>query len=459
MPAAVGAERKLQDEVSRSVLPRLDAVRANRSVQRVPVQAHGDPLRRLRQTRGPDAGRQDVAAPRFDDVDPGPLREAHHPGAEPPAAARGSDVPDDLHRLADVRSIDVGLRRRRRPRARDPRGDDVDVLGTAAPAVAADRRFVIGPPLDGVDEILVEPMRGVAKLRSLVHGPGADLKLEEGAVRTGDGGVEGLVPASLLVRDVIVVLAGDGSVELVDRVDDGVARLHLVLGAGRLAGLADDDAERPGVAHLAEVDVLPSHLEVRGVGGFQPPGDLHAEARGEGIELQRTHRRRLALAQGAEGGVQGRTPHGWSAIRGGRGGRLVRRHHRRRRRRRRPRVPLRSLKQIKRGHAREQSLELLLLLRQGLGALLAFLLPRGGHRLQPHLPRAPLRLHGSLLLAARTVSPRGTRVFAPENPLEEHLDVRARGRLPRHRERGLTRRLGRTRVVVVVGGGFIGFHL
>ena len=81
-------------------------------------------------------------------------------------------------------------------------------------------------------------MRGVAELGSLVHRPRAHLEFEQRAVRANHRGVQGLVPARLGLGDVIVVLSGYRTVQLVNRLEERVTRHHLLLSARSVTTLA-----------------------------------------------------------------------------------------------------------------------------------------------------------------------------------------------------------------------------
>ena len=99
---------------------------------------------------------------------------------------------------------------------------------------------------------LVEPVRGDAGLRDLVHFDGADLHFDRGAERPEQHGVQRLVAVGLGDRDIVLELARDRLVEAVQRPQRDVARMHVL----------DDDAEAEHVEHLRERQRLLAHLAV-----------------------------------------------------------------------------------------------------------------------------------------------------------------------------------------------------
>ena len=99
---------------------------------------------------------------------------------------------------------------------------------------------------------LVEPVRGHARLGDAVHVVRADLHFERRAERAEQRRVQRLVAVGLRDRDVVLELAGNGLVELVQHAERRVAV--------RLVG--DEDAHAVDVEHLRERVALLAHLLV-----------------------------------------------------------------------------------------------------------------------------------------------------------------------------------------------------
>ena len=494
MPPPVCAQREFQHLVPRPGLARGDPPCARRASQRRVVRARGDPRGDV--LRPPGAGAAErplVAAFGLDDVRPRPLAPRRRPRAQPPRAASHDVRADDLDGLAHRQGRGRGgveprtVRRRakaaptfvgggERTRTRRRR---VSLLSRRPGGPGGGPRLRLRVVRLG-DEIFVEPVRGVAELRRLVHGAGSNLELQKRAVGAFHGGVQRPVPARLGVGHVVVVLSRNGAVQLVNRVEQGEARLHLLggpRGAGRGRGsgvlsrrrasaqipvnerrgartLADDDAESPGVAHAPEPRRLAAHLEVGAVRRLEPARDLHAQAGRDGVQLQAPQRRVLAHAQRPERRLERSPAEGRPGIGlrirpgpAGGGGRRARRRRvgaaqrrlRRLGRRGRPAAPLARCEKVEGGDALQERAKLVLRRRRRLGSLLALLLAnrraRGGH----HERRLSRARRAKRRLVAET---RRARVLAAEHALEEQTHVLARGRLPLHLVRATRRIFG-----------------
>ena len=118
--------------------------------------------------------------------------------------------------------------------------------------------------------LLVAPVRGDAELRLSVHLLGADLHFERSAGRADHRGVERLVEVSLRPRDVVVELLRDRLPQVVHHAERGVA----ILDRGH------DDAQRPHIVELAEVERLGAHLVPDRVDVLRPAVELALYARG-----------------------------------------------------------------------------------------------------------------------------------------------------------------------------------
>lgn len=121
--------------------------------------------------------------------------------------------------------------------------------------------------------VLVEPVRGHAGFRDLVHLARAHLEFDRRAERPDERRVQRLIAVDLRDCDVVLELAGYGLVERMQRADARVAVERAV----------DDDAKAVHVEHLRERQLLVAHLAVDAVDRLFAPGDL-------GVELRVGHR-------------------------------------------------------------------------------------------------------------------------------------------------------------------------
>ena len=118
-----------------------------------------------------------------------------------------------------------------------------------------------------VGVVLVEPVRGDARLGQAVHLLGADLHLDRDAVGADQVGVDRLVAVRLRDGDVVLELARDRLVERVQRAEREVARRDVL----------DHHARAEDVVHFREGEVLLDHLAVGGVDVLLAPEDLGAD--------------------------------------------------------------------------------------------------------------------------------------------------------------------------------------
>ncbi len=128
----------------------------------------------------------------------------------------------------------------------------------------ADARVALGAGL------LVGPVRGHAVLGVLMHLARADLHLERTAGVVLDHRVQRLVAVGLGLGDVVVELAVDRAVALVDAPQHGVAGGDVV----------DDHAYGADVEHVVEVQLLAAHLLPDAVDVLGPALDVGTDAGG-----------------------------------------------------------------------------------------------------------------------------------------------------------------------------------
>ncbi len=103
-----------------------------------------------------------------------------------------------------------------------------------------------------------------------MHGLGAHLEFNIGPERPHQGRVQRLVAIDFRDRDVVLELAGQRFVQLVQYAHRGVTGVQAV----------DDDPETVNIGHLGKGQVFFVHLAVDGVKRFFAPGDLHGNLLG-----------------------------------------------------------------------------------------------------------------------------------------------------------------------------------
>ncbi len=208
--------------------------------------------------------------------------ERHDPPVDLRADAAVADVGVDLvgeveRRRAGGQRLDLALRRE----DEDLVLEQVDLQGVhellgvrqlllpvQEPSEPAQLAVVVGRLVG-----LVEPVRGDAELRHVVHLARADLDLQRPSLGPDDRGVKGLVHVELGHRDPVLEAAGQRLPQRVDDADGAVAVLHRV----------DDHAHRGEVVDLVELAALSRHLRVDRVEVLGAAGDLGVDA--ERVEL------------------------------------------------------------------------------------------------------------------------------------------------------------------------------
>ena len=111
---------------------------------------------------------------------------------------------------------------------------------------------------------LVQPVGGHAGFSHHIHGGGANLEFNVGAERPHQGRVQRLVSIDLGDGYVVLELAGQGFVHLVQDPHGRVA----------LGEVVQNDAEAVEVGDLGERQVFVVHLSVDGIEGFFPPDHM-----------------------------------------------------------------------------------------------------------------------------------------------------------------------------------------
>jgi len=119
----------------------------------------------------------------------------------------------------------------------------------------------------GVDVRLVEPVRGDAGLGNLVHVLGANLDLDRYTGRTEQYRVQGLVAVRFGNGDVVLELARQRFVQVMDDAEHPIASLDIV----------NDDADGVDIEHLGQRQPLVGHLAVDAVEVFFAPNDAGVE--------------------------------------------------------------------------------------------------------------------------------------------------------------------------------------
>ena len=115
---------------------------------------------------------------------------------------------------------------------------------------------------------LVEPVRGNARLGHYVHFFGPDLELDVHAGRADQRRVQGLIAVGLGDRNMVLELAGNRFVHLVQHTERRIA-----VGGGRY-----DHAETVDVRDLSKAQMLDRHLLVDREHGLFAPGQAHIHA-------------------------------------------------------------------------------------------------------------------------------------------------------------------------------------
>ena len=123
---------------------------------------------------------------------------------------------------------------------------------------------------------LVQPVRRHARFGHHVHGLGAQLEFDVDARRAHQRRVQRLVAVELGNRDVVLELARQRLVHLVQDAQAGVAGDHI----------GHDQAEAVDVGDLGEAQVLLVHLAVDRIERLLAAGDAHADAGGGEGSLQ-----------------------------------------------------------------------------------------------------------------------------------------------------------------------------
>src|SRR5215212_4965207 len=135
--------------------------------------------------------------------------------------------------------------------------------------------------------MLVEPVRGDAELRRLVHFARAHLDLERPAFRSDHGRVQRLVAVQLRHGDVVLEAAGHRLPERVDQTERAVAVARPLLAAA-----LRDHAHRREVVDLVELAALLGHLVVDRIEVLRAPRDVGGDV--DLLELALQRQRRLA---------------------------------------------------------------------------------------------------------------------------------------------------------------------
>ena len=138
-------------------------------------------------------------------------------------------------------------------------------LSFASPSAA-------GPALP-LAAVLVDPVRGDAELRHVLHLARADLDLQRQPLGPDHRRVQRLVHVELRHRDEVLEAPGQRLPERVHDADRAVAVLHRV----------DDHAHRGEVVDLVELAALLRHLRIDRVEVLRAPGDVRLDA--ERLEL------------------------------------------------------------------------------------------------------------------------------------------------------------------------------